>query len=1272
VRRVLVVCAILAAFATSLRAQSIPVGPGGELSSLVGQRVDVPIVVDMSGRPELLGSFAMRLTWNPAVLQFDGGFSGNFGSVTVNADSAAQGIVRIAGANPSGIGGAVTVGVSSFTPLTSDTTTLGLGVTELFAAGSFADLLSAVLPGNGFFCPARGRYGDIDADNNANSRDALIALSNAVGLPVGNFDIGLGDVDADGNTNARDALIILSASVGLDVSAYRVLTLAGGACSTGIPLAFAVVPGTIGDVVVGQTIQFQAQATDQNGVPQTVTGAGWLVSDSRVLGVLSTGQAIARDTGTADVMAIRNGRDTARVSVHVVARRRTHIVSAAALNAGNRLGTAALPFADLSEVDPVLNPGDTIRMRPGTYPGGAFLRYNVVLIGERSGPNTAVISGRGGYVGLMLSGTGVGEVHDVTIDGFQTGLQITTVDTVVVDSLRVIANGGPTSCYTAGIQVQSAWLVWIRRSQVVGDGASTGCADGIQINGPVQTAVIEDVTLNDLGYTGITAYGTDSLVLRRVVATDLGAYGVDVSLSGGCGHNCAPPAGAPGAGPRRGPALSPISTAVVIDSSRFQRMNYTGVYLEDVRSAIVAHSLVDAGPYADGLEVYAAYGPAGSYTGYLRLVGDSIVTNDYDWLYANYLDSVVVDSTRIVGAYGGDIYESGLVRVTNSSFDQITRGSAVYIDGWPKVTNVFMDSVSFRGSPQYDRYIEGVEAYSARGTLNRINVDNADYGIDAGDSSFTVTNSAMTNTWDGVYLYSESYGPQRMVVRNVSLTDSYYGVEISDAPAVVESVTVVRSDHGIYLSGVGVDTVRNNVITSNFDTGIESYDTVAVVTGNVLTDLTYNGIIVTSWGYLPTVTDSAVVVNNQVACRPNGYGDTGIRSQYLHARIQGNTVSGGCAYGVFLDNSDGYGVGALVRGNTVTLDPATVHTGIRVDAGWHARVVGNLVTGGRDEGSIRVGSTAPYYSPLYAPWVLVDSNTVQNGAYWGIRAEWVDTLEVRGNLVEDVASPLCCYGPNPGAIAVGQVRTMGRVAGNTVRRSAGAGIAVDQQEYNYHPFDTATIFVDSNAVSVSDTAAVRMGNGLLSMRHNNIRNNVRDGVFFLYSNGTHILRDNAFQGNGLYAVNNGADGSVDADTNWWGVDAMPPGAPGTDSALIANDNAPLSASPANLLPPAPPVFRPAAPLAALRATAPTAAASATQGPRPARAARPSPAPRAAEARRTLPGERGQVQATRAAAAATRAREREVRRQALEAQRAARDSTVAARLAQSQQRTEERR
>jgi|GEM_PF-5921780 len=78
--------------------------------------------------------------------------------------------------------------------------------------GSVASRISQV-------CHATQVWGDVDASGSVDSRDALITLSAAVGLPVaGGFDLPHGDVDGDGLSNSRDALMMLSYAIGMSTS----------------------------------------------------------------------------------------------------------------------------------------------------------------------------------------------------------------------------------------------------------------------------------------------------------------------------------------------------------------------------------------------------------------------------------------------------------------------------------------------------------------------------------------------------------------------------------------------------------------------------------------------------------------------------------------------------------------------------------------------------------------------------------------------------------------------------------------------------------------------------------------------------------------------------------------------------------------------------------------------------------------------------------------------------------------------------------------------
>lgn len=419
-KRLVLAVAGLVTGAGVLSAQTVPVRLGGALSSFTSVPLDVPIEVDWSARADRLGSFTTVLRWDPVVLRLDGVAPGAFSAITVNADSALQGVLRVAGANPNGAAGPVTVGVARFTPLQSTGTTITLDVRELAAAGpSFANALADAVPQSGLYCPARGYWGDPDGDRSAGSRDALLALSAAVGLDVSAYpEIGLADVDASAAIEARDALIILSHAVGLDVSAFRIMRIAVGACGTDAIVTYAVAPETA-TVARNQSFAMQLRASSGAG-SRTMPDVFWRSSDPAVVVVLQDGQAAAVGPGTATIVAKSGPRDSAVATLTVLARRPTHVVDATAVVNPIRLGNSEYPFASIEDASFVAQDGDTITLRPGRYLEEATFLRNVVVRG--GGPGVRIL-GRGlSSTALSFYGTGMSQVTNVTIDSSDSGI----------------------------------------------------------------------------------------------------------------------------------------------------------------------------------------------------------------------------------------------------------------------------------------------------------------------------------------------------------------------------------------------------------------------------------------------------------------------------------------------------------------------------------------------------------------------------------------------------------------------------------------------------------------------------------------------------------------------------------------------------------------------------------------------------------------------------------------------------------------------------------
>lgn len=129
----------------------------------------------------------------------------------------------------------------------------------------------------GQMCHATEIYGDVDGTATVTSRDALIALSAAVGLPTAGFNVALGDVDGDGLTNSRDALMILHRSISLAYPYTTILDRTGagvpdacpGLTPPGETVVLRIAGATGGDDTIGV---LGAGATAPVALP--VTGGG--------------------------------------------------------------------------------------------------------------------------------------------------------------------------------------------------------------------------------------------------------------------------------------------------------------------------------------------------------------------------------------------------------------------------------------------------------------------------------------------------------------------------------------------------------------------------------------------------------------------------------------------------------------------------------------------------------------------------------------------------------------------------------------------------------------------------------------------------------------------------------------------------------------------------------------------------------------------------------------------------------------------------------------
>ena len=1148
-RRAVAMLALLIAAPMTARAQTIQIKPAGDLSSLVGMPFDVPIVTDWTGRPDLLGSFAVTLRWDPAVLRFDLGGPGSFGSIQANTDSAVQGVVKLAGANPAGVTGMITLAVGRFTPLTAATTTLTLQLNDIASsAPSFADLSGATTVQNGLFCPARGFWGDPDGDQTIASRDALIALSEAVGLDVSAFpEHGLSDVDADAVVKARDALFILSWAVALGSGGSRIGRIAVGSCGSDVTTTYAVTPS--GDTLIGggghnQELRFELRATS-GGAMRTLPDVFWTTSNANVLGVLPDGRGFAVGPGTATITGQSGHRDKATATFTVVNRRTRHYVDALAISAVNRLGTPTYPFATLAEASAIVSEGDTITVRPGRYGDPAAFGVGVVILGQ-SGGNGVVLAGAGAPYGaaVAFAGGSRAEVHNVSADRVGIAVAGVGVDTLVVDSLRYQEGAG--FCGDYAVATTEIWRLEVRRSELRGGGATTGCAGAIGSTGATRILLVEDVVATDFRQGGVFGSAVDSVIVRRSQLNDNGGYAIDA-----------------GAFPFGGSVEVPVptSTALVLEDSRLLRNSQGGVRASDLRGGRMLHSTIES-VETDGLYLQGS----SDTTDHFRILSDTIRGTGNYWLTSYDVDSLFVDSTTVLQTQDGFATGFRAVKVTNSVFDNIGSGEAFDLEG-SLGGGVLATNVTMRGDPACGRCATGFVFYGVPSSVFGLTAANLYHAVEQWYASGTVSHSNITDADAGVYGYDNSGAASRSYVLATTMSNVTTGIDNTQGSVVADSLDLTSGIYGVHTVGSpsnpsGVDTVRNSTIR-NFDTGVQIDDSTAVIIGNTFLNSTSYNLRTQGNG---TAADSGIVLGNTFSCSPPNLSIVAYYGYGMSYRVSGNTFSG-CGEGVNLSSTT-FGA-ASVRNNQFFMPSNTTAPAIMIPSPIRAEVVGNDIQGGGYGGAIYIYG----YSYQPSPYARVDSNTIHHVTQRGIQFEYTDSVFARGNLIDTVAASIFSNGPT-GILVIGATNGAARLVDNKIRHVAGQGILLDQA-------GSALVVVDSNAVSTSDSAAVRITTGQISMTGNNVQNNLRNGVEFATSGGANDLHGNALQGNGRYAVANLIDANVNADGNWWGAPAGPntPGADSTSGPI--GDAAPLAS------PPAVPSLSAPLPLRAIAVRAPT-------------------------------------------------------------------------------------
>lgn len=479
---------VLAALGRPAQGQTtIVAGPTTtEIVASVGQQVTVPIAVDLTGAPGVkLGAYRLSFRWNPSLLSFVATAGGSFGAPVFNTDSAAQGVVKLAAAVPSGASGVVQLGGVTLEVRSIEAAdTFDLAFQELVAAETFADLLPSLVVTGGLFCGGPV-FGDVDNTGGIQARDAQIVLMYAVGLSLPHgTEIARGDVDANSKVDPRDALVILSKVVGLDVSQFRVGRFVVAACQGTSPAAVSILPRPV-VLAQGDLFTLSAEVRDSRGKLMAGLNLGWSSSDTAKVKVTSSGllRAVAQGSAVVTAAVAPGIRDT--VTVTVGERHRWVVNPQLAQNQPSQVGSDLYPFSSIAQALARAQDGDTVFLASATYNEPISTTKQLVFLGDSTASILPTLSVPGGLAGVIVR-PGLQIVRWIRVSNSAGGLWV-SADRVEIGKARLNSLSGPAlvvrgadtvrlsdvSVATAGgvgVMVDTAAVALFQRVRVAGVG----------------------------------------------------------------------------------------------------------------------------------------------------------------------------------------------------------------------------------------------------------------------------------------------------------------------------------------------------------------------------------------------------------------------------------------------------------------------------------------------------------------------------------------------------------------------------------------------------------------------------------------------------------------------------------------------------------------------------------------------------------------------------------------------------------------------------------
>ncbi|MFN2570691.1 MAG: right-handed parallel beta-helix repeat-containing protein [Gemmatimonadales bacterium] len=814
--RVALLALACAVASRGVAAQTVSARLGGELTGFPFSVVMVPVAVDMSASGgEKLGSYTARLVWNPASLspcldQYCGyNMVGNFPLPQLNGDSIPYGVLKFTAISPVGAGGLITLAQFPFTIVDTVGTPLTLSFSEMSAAGTFTNLLPQLAVSNGVICPARGRWGDVDRDTHANSRDALITLSTVVGLPIDTtFDASLADVNADGRVQSVDALIILSYAVGIDIPGQRVLLLAPTSCGTGSARTLAVFPPSA-ELVPNQTLPLLLQARDTAGRLVTVSDAVWRSSDYTLATVDGAGVVTPRAAGTVTITGEVGPGVRASATITVIPRRTVWEADARVTGAALQLGSAAYPFDHPARAFPFVAEGDTIHAASGTYDFEADgqLSVGVVIRGGAVGDTTTRPVFRdvqqGYHTGLQLQGGVRTLVQNVVFRNFAYAVDMDGVRSFALEDSRIESRPGTygTGIYACGSGTIDT--VRVDRSVLVGDSSGSGLDNDYCVE-RTALVLIRDSRISGWG-DGVVWTDGDSMVVLRTTIADNDGYGINAGQE------------------------YDVSPSLYVAHSRIERNYYEGIYGYPMRRVVIDTSVIVA-VEDDGIDVEGGCGECSDRPMQLfAMHGDTIymTADDYSWLSLYDADSMIIDRSVVRFPDTASIYASGYAssvtvgRITNSDFLSVGAGTLLDFNG----DDLLVDNVRVTGcaAASCDQ-ASGFSGSAHDARFRNSTFSQLYYALQVGSSGSGGIHEATNLTMDSVSYAMQLGGDSAYVANNRLTRVSYLGIEAgtgggSPGGVVLQGNSVACTAFAGSQYGLLLDTPRRYTVFGDTVTG---------------------------------------------------------------------------------------------------------------------------------------------------------------------------------------------------------------------------------------------------------------------------------------------------------------------------------------------------------------------------------------------------------------------------------------------------------------------